>query len=80
MKKSDSESEEDEGFRRRSVQSRRQSRKKEKSPDIKGEISENYRLAEEYLNKYVSVSETSKKEFSRGNNGGHDKNRAEQIT
>ena len=78
----ESESEEDEGFRRRSVhvQSHRQSRQKEKSSDIEGEISENYRLAEEYLNMYVGASETSKKEFSKSNGGEHDKNRTEQST
>ena len=76
----ESESEEDEGFRRRSVQSHRQSRQKEKSSDIEGEISENYRLAEEYLNKYVGASGTSKKEFSKSNGGEHDKNRTEQST
>ena len=77
----ESESEEDEGFRRRSVhvQSHRQSRQKEKSSDIEGEISENYRLAEEYLNMYVGASETSKKELSKSN-GEHDKNRTEQST
>ena len=57
----ESESEEHEGFGRRSVQSHRQSRQKEKSSDIEEEISENYRLAEEYLNKYVGASETSKR-------------------
>ena len=77
----ESECEEDEGFRRRSVhvQSHRQSRQKEKSSDIEGEISENYRLAEEYLNMYVGASETSKKELSKSN-GEHDKNRTEQST
>ena len=74
------ESEEDERFRRRSVQSHRLSRQKKKSSDIEGEISENYRLAEEYLNKYVGSSETSKNEFSKSNGGGHDKNRTEQNT
>ena len=53
---------------------------KRKSSGIEGEISENYRLAEEYLNKYVGAGETSKKEFSRGNDRGHDKNRTEQST
>ena len=76
----ESESEEDEGFRRRSVQSRRQSRQKEKSSDIEGEISENYRLTEEYLNKYVGASETSKKEISKRNGEGDDKSRTEQST
>ena len=75
-----SESEEDQGFRRRSVQSRRQSCQKEKRSDIEGEISKNYRLAEEHLNKYVGASETSKKEFSKSNGAGHDKNRTEQNT
>ena len=81
MKEKDSESE-DEGFRRRSAQSRRQSsRQKEKSSDIEGElVCENYRLAEEYLNKYVGASETKKNELLKGNDRGHAKNRTEQST
>ena len=69
LKERDSESEEDEGVRKKSVQSRMQlSRQKEKSSDIEGElICENYRSAEEYLNKYVGASETSKNELSKGN-------------
>ena len=78
LKERDSESEKDEGLRRRSVQTRRQSRQKEKSSDIEGDLCENYRMAEEYLNKHVGASETSKKEFSKGNDGGHDKNSTEQ--
>ena len=80
MKERDSESEEDKGFRGRSVQSCRQSCQKEKSSDIEGALCENYRLAEEYLNKHVGASETSKKEFSKGNGAGRDKNRTEQST